>query len=204
MSKVPINYSEIKETAKAQFESFASARKAIAVEDIRYKAEIKRLKMKLEKVRDNRKNDLEQGISVDETSEKYSEVEINNTIRKEEDLHREIIKPLNKALKEAYIFVPDGLYDSYARKIEHGKRGDFIECIRLFLENIGIEEASQSALGKLAERTSDCIGVRVSFSKELIEEKIFSNILKENQFKKLFMSVFCDLLIQNKVISMPV
>ena len=50
-----------------------------------------------------------------------------------------IIELLDEDLKSTYAFMPDGMYDSYVRKIELGKRGDFIECIKGFLENIGIE-----------------------------------------------------------------
>ncbi|NBH29037.1 hypothetical protein D3Z60_25860 [Lachnospiraceae bacterium] len=84
--------------------------------------------------------------------------------------------------------------------IELGKRGDFIECIRGLLENIGIEEVGQSALCKLSEQIADRLGVSVSNSKQLLEEGVFSSTMRERQFNKLFMSIFCDILVQNRII----
>ena len=84
--------------------------------------------------------------------------------------------------------------------IELGKRGDFIECIRGLLENIGIEEVGQSALCKLSEQIADRLGVSVSNSKQLLEEGVFSSTMRDRQFNKLFMSIFCDILVQNRII----
>lgn len=107
-------------------------------------------------------------------------------------------------LKDTYAFIPESMYDSYVRKVELGKRGNFIVCVQEFLENIGIEEVSQSALGKLSEQISDRIGICVSNSKVLLEEGVFSSILRETQFSKLFMSIFCDILAQNGIIEISV
>ncbi len=71
------------------------------------------------------------------------------------------------------LFMPDGMYDSYVRKIELGKRGDFYRMYQGFLENIGIEEVGQSALCKLSEQIADRLGVSVSNSKQLLEEGVF-------------------------------
>lgn len=201
MSKAAINYNKINMQSLSYLKDFMGARIAVAKEDIRHKDENKRLKDKLEEIHKNRESDLAQGIPLDDVIRKHSTVEAENAIRKEENRHKEVLKPLNEALKDTYAFMPEGMYDSYVRKIELGRRGDFIECIRGFLENIGIEEVSQSALCKLSEQISDYLGVCVSTSKKLLEDGVFSSAMRKSQFNKLFMSVFCDILVENKVLT---
>lgn len=192
MSKAAIDYGKINVQSLSYLRDFMSVRVLIAKEDMRHKAENKRLKEKLDEIHKDRESDLSQGMALDDVIRKHSSVEAENAIRKEENKHKEILKPLKDALKDTYVFMPDGMYDSYVRKIELGKRGNFIECIKIFLENIGIEEVSQSAVCKLAEQISDYLGVCVSTSKKLLEEGVFSSTMKKSQFNKLFMSVFCD------------
>lgn len=69
-----------------------------------------------------------------------------------------------------------------------------------FLKDMGISGISQSALCKLTEQISDRLGVTVSSSKQILEDKTFSCSLKRKQFNKLFMSIFCDILIMNGVL----
>ena len=201
MSKAAINYNKIDVKSLSYLKDFMDARIAIAKEDIRHKDENKRLKDKLDEIHKNRENDLAQGIPLDDVIRKHSTVETENAIRKEESKHKEILKPLNESLKDTYAFMPDGMYDSYVRKIELGKRGNFIECVKGFLDNIGIEEISQSALCKLSEQISDYLGVCISTSKKLLEDGVFSSTMRKSQFNKLFMSVFCDILVENKVLA---
>lgn len=200
MSKASVNFESIDSKSLAYLNAFIAARIAIAKEDVRHLAEMKPLKAKLEAIYENREIDLKNGMNLDDVIRKHSSVEVDKAIRAENNLHKETLKPLNEDLKSTYVFMPDGMYDSYIRKIELGKRGDFIECIRAFLENIGIEEVSQSALCKLSEQIADRLGVSVSNSKQLLEEGIFSSTMRDRQFNKLFMSIFCDILVLNRVV----
>lgn len=197
MSKKPIDFTQINEKALSQLKNFSAARIAIAKEDQRHKEVISPLKKQLEALHENRENDINAGISRDEVIMKYSTIEVDNAIRKENNLHKEIMEPLNDELNSTYGFVPDCLYDGYVRKIELGKRGDYIKYVNDFLENLGIKEVSQSALCKLAEQISDFLGVTVSTSKKLLKDGVFCCVLKRRQFNKLFMSVFCDILVVN-------
>lgn len=201
MSKTPINFEEINSKSLAFLNAFVTARIAIAKEDMRHLAEMKLLKAKLEAIYENRENDLKNGMALDDVIRKHSSIEVDKAIRAENNLHKETLKPLNYDLKSTYAFIPNGIYDSYVKKIELGKRGDFIECIKGFLENIGIKEVSQSALCKLSEQFADRLGVSISNSKQLLEEGIFSFTMKDRQFNKLFMSIFCDILVQNGIIA---
>ena len=174
-----INFEKINAKAIAQVQNFAAARVSIAKEDRRFKEIIKPLNKKLDKIFEEREN----------------------AIRKATAEHREAVKPLNAALKATYEFIPASLYTAYEKKIEEGKRGDFLESIKKFLENLGIEEVSQSALCKLSERISDKLGVSCSNSKKLLDEGKFASTLNGNQFSKLFMSVFCDILVTEEVLT---
>lgn len=204
MSKAPINFNSINTDSLGYLQNFADARIAIAKEDQRHKEVLKPLRAKLDTIHQNRETDLAQGLSLDDVLQKHSTVETEKAIRQENELHRDILKPLNSTLKDTYVFMPDGMYDAYVRKIEQGKRGNFIDCIRQFLENIGIEEVSQSALGKLSERMSDHLGVSISNSKKLLEEQLFASTMGVSQFNKLFMSIFCDILAQNAIIKVSI
>lgn len=201
MAKKTINFKGINAVAMEQIKAFAAARIAIAKEDRRFKEIIKPLNAKLEEIFKNRENDLAQGMDKDEVYQKHSTVETENAIRKATADHREAVKPLNAALKATYEFIPASLYAAYEKKVEEGKRGDFLESVKGFLENIGIEEVSQSALCKLSERISDKLGVSCSNSKKLLDEGKFASTLKSNQFAKLFMSVFCDILVTEEVLT---
>lgn len=200
MSKKQIDFTQINESALEQLKKFSAARIAIAKEDQRHKAEKKSLSAQLDAIHENRELNIKAGLPRDEVLIKFSTLEIDNAIRKEEDKHKEIMKPLNEELKNTYVFIPENMYEGYKRKIELHKRGEYINCLNSFLQNLGITETSQSASCKLAEQISDYLGVTISTSKKLLEDKVFSFALKKNQFNKLFMSVFCDILMENGVI----
>lgn len=204
MSKSNINYATINATSLALINDFANARINFAKEDLRHKEVMKSLKDKLEVIKKNRENDLAQGMSSDEVTEKHSTVEVENAIRAEEFLHEETVKPINEAIRATFDFVSDDMYPSYVKKVNEGKRGDYLTCVSTFLTNIGIESTSQSALSKLSEQIADRLGARVSTSKALLEKGQFSTEMKKGQFNKLFMSVFCDILIARKVITVEI
>ena len=92
------------------------------------------------------------------------------------------------------------MYDGYVCKIELQKRGDYINYLSVFLENLGIKETSQSALCRLAEQIADYLGVTVSKSGKLLKEHKFSCVMHKIQFNRLFMSVFCDILAEKGII----
>lgn len=200
MSKKSIDFTQLNEAALKHLQNFAATRIAIAKEDQRHKAEKKSLNAQLDAIHENREQNISAGLPRDEVLIKFSTLEVDNAIRKEDDMHKEIMKPLNEELKSTYDFIPENLYEGYKRKIELQKRGEYLDCINKFLDNLGIVETSQSALCKLAEQISDYLGVSVSTSKKLLEDKVFSCTLKKNQFNKLFMSVFCDILAEKGII----
>jgi len=172
----------------------------IAEEDIRHKTENKLLRSRLDALHGERRLNIESGMPRDEALIRFSTLEVDNAIRAEDRKHKKIMKPLNEEMESAFGFMPKGLYDAYVRKVEDGKRGNFIIQIQTFLKNIGIGEVSQSGLCKLCGRIADRMGVRISSSKQLLEEGAYFTALKEKQFNKLFMSVFGEILEQNGVV----
>lgn len=200
MSKKQLDFTQINETALVHLQNFAAARIAIAKEDQRHKAEKKSLNAQLDALHENREINIKAGMPRDEVLIKFSTLEIDNAIRKEDDKHKEIMKPLNEDLKSTYTFIPKNMYDGYARKVELQKRGEYINYLSEFLENLGIKETSQSALCKLAEQISDYLGVTMSKSGKLLKEHKFSCVMHKTQFNRLFMSVFCDILAEKGVI----
>lgn len=196
MAKNQINFSKMSKEATTQLHTFKESALAIAKEDLRYKAEIKPLKAQLETILANRENDIAQGMSVDDVIAKYSRVEVDNAIRKAETEHKAIIEPLNKTMRETYAFIPETMYEGYKKKIEEHKRGVFLDAIKEFLVNLGIENCSQAQISKLAENMSDMFGARYAQSKKIVENDTLTTTTSKAQFNKLFMAVFCDMYVK--------
>lgn len=196
MAKNQINFTKMSKEATAQLHSFKESALAIATEDLRYKAEMKPLKAQLENILANRQNDLDNGLSVEEVATKFPRIEVDNKIRKAETTHKAIVEPLTKSMKDTYTFIPEGMHDAYTKKINEHKRGDFLEAIKTFLDNLGIEGCSQAQVSKLAENMSDMFGARYAQSKKIVNEGTLHTAISKAQFNKLFMAVFCDMYIK--------
>lgn len=196
MSKNQINFAKMSQEATMQLQSFKESALAIAVEDLRFKAEMKPLKAKLDAILANRDHDMKQGMSVDEVVVKFPRTEIDNEIRKAETNHQAIVEPLNKAMKDSYVFVPENIFTAYTLKINDGKRGEFLKAITEFLSNLGIEGCSQGQISKFAESMSDKLGAKYATSKKIVNDGVLVTAMKKNQFNKLFMAIFCDMYIK--------
>lgn len=196
MAKNQINFSKMSKEATTQLKSFKESALAIAVEDLRFKAEIKPLKAQLESILANRQNDIDNGMNIDEVVAKFPRIEVDNKIRQAETAHKAIVEPLTKSMKETYIFIPDGMHEAYTKKINEHKRGDFLEAIKQFLVNLGIENCSQAQISKLAENMSDMFGARYAQSKKIINDNTLVTAISKAQFNKLFMAVFCEMYVK--------
>lgn len=196
MAKNQINFSKMSKEATTQLKSFKESALAIAVEDLRFKAEIKPLKAQLESILANRQNDIDNGMNVDEVVAKFPRIEVDNKIRQAETAHKAIVEPLTKSIKETYVFIPEGMHEAYTKKINEHKRGDFLEAIKQFLVNLGIENCSQAQISKLAENMSDMFGARYAQSKKIVNDNTLVTAISKAQFNKLFMAVFCEMYIK--------
>lgn len=196
MAKNQINFSKMSEEAMTQLRTFKESALAIATEDLRFKSEMKPLKAQLENILANRQNDLNNGMSVEEVSAKFPRIEVDNAIRKAQTEHDAIVEPLNKALKDTYIFVPENIFNAYTLKINDGKRGEFLKVITDFLSNLGIEGCTQGQISKFAESMSDKLGAKYATSKKIVEDGVLVTAMKKQQFNKLFMAIFCDMYVK--------
>lgn len=196
MAKNQINFSKMSKEATTQLKSFKESALAIAVEDLRFKAEIKPLKAQLESILANRQNDIDNGMNIDDVVAKFPRIEVDNKIRQAETAHKAIVEPLTKSMKETYIFIPDGMHEAYTKKINEHKRGDFLEAIKQFLVNLGIENCSQAQISKLAENMSDMFGARYAQSKKIVNDNTLVTAISKAQFNKLFMAVFCEMYVK--------
>ena len=196
MAKNQINFSKMSKEATTQLKSFKESALAIAVEDLRFKAEIKPFKAQLESILANRQNDIDNGMNVDEVVAKFPRIEVDNKIRQAETAHKAIVEPLTKSMKETYVFIPEGMHEAYTKKINEHKRGDFLETIKQFLVNLGIENCSQAQISKLAENMSDMFGARYAQSKKIVNDNTLVTAISKAQFNKLFMAVFCEMYVK--------
>ena len=195
MAKNQINFTKMNEETMAQLRTFKDCALAIAKEDLRFKAEVKPLKAQLESILSNRENDLAQGFSIDEVAQKFPRLEVDNAIRKAENEHKAIVEPLNKSMRETYTFVPENIHEAYKKKIDEQKRGDFLDAIKQFLNNLGLE-CTQGQISKFAESMSDKFGARYAQSKKIVENGTLTTTMSKTQFNKLFMAVFCDMYVK--------
>lgn len=196
MAKNQINFSKMSKEATTQLKSFKESALAIAVEDLRFKAEIKPFKAQLESILANRQNDIDNGMNIDEVVAKFPRIEVDNKIRQAETAHKAIVEPLTKSIKETYVFIPEGMHEAYTKKINEHKRGDFLEAIKQFLVNLGIENCSQAQISKLAENMSDMFGARYAQSKKIVNDNTLVTAISKAQFNKLFMAVFCEMYVK--------
>lgn len=196
MAKNQINFTKMSKEASAQLKSFKESALALAVEDLRFKAEMKPLKAQLESILANRQNDIDNGLPVDEVIAKFPRTEVDNAIRKAQTTHEAIIEPLNKTMRDTYAFIPENMYLAYTKKIDEHKRGDFLTTISEFLTNLGIDGCTQGQISKLAENMSDMFGARYAQSKKIVENGTMHTVISKAQFNKLFMAVFCDMYIK--------
>ena len=196
MAKNQINFSKMSKEATTKLKSFKESALAIAVEDLRFKAEIKPLKAQLESILANRQNDIDNGMNVDEVVAKFPRIEVDNKIRQAETAHKAIVEPLTKSMKETYVFIPEGMHEAYTKKINEHKRGDFLEAIKQFFVNLGIENCSQAQISKLAENMSDMFGARYAQSKKIVNDNTLVTAISKAQFNKLFMAVFCEMYVK--------
>lgn len=196
MAKNQINFSKMSKEATTQLKSFKESALAIAVEDLRFKAEIKPFKAQLESILANRQNDIDNGMNIDEVVAKFPRIEVDNKIRQAETAHKAIVEPLTKSMKETYVFIPEGMHEAYTKKINEHKRGDFLEAIKQFLVNLGIEDCSQAQISKLAENMSDMFGARYAQSKKIVNDNTLVTAISKAQFSKLFMAVFCEMYVK--------
>lgn len=196
MSKNQINFTKMSNETMEQLRTFKACAIKLATEDLRFKAEVKPLKAQLESILAERQNGLDNGKTVEEVSVEFPRLEVDNAIRKAETNHKAIVEPLNKSMRETYVFIPQTMYDAYKKKINEHKRGDFLDAIKLFLENLGIEGCTQGQISKLAENMSDMFGARYAQSKKIVENDTLTTSVSKAQFNKLFMAVFCDMYIK--------
>lgn len=197
MSKNSINFNKMDQDTKIKLLSFKDSAFALAHEDVRYKAETKSLKSDLEKIIEQREKAMAEGMTVDEAASAFSRVEADNAINAAKIRHDNICKTLRSTMSKAYTIIPDTMYDSYTKKINEHKRGDFLNDIKTFLENLGIEGCKQGQISKFAETMSDMIGSKYATSTSIIKNNIMHTTMSKSQFNKLFLAVFCDMFIND-------
>ena len=199
--KKTINFATIAQENKNTLAGYVQARYDLAKEDARYKAEKKPLLTRKESILKDRENDINAGMSWDEATSKHSIEEVDRLLRVAERTHKELAEPFRQAQKDSYTFIPEGMYEAYKKKISEGKRGDFLDNIEAFFVNLGIIENPAPAVRKVAESISDKLGARVATSNKLLKTGALCTEMSKHQFNNLFMAVFCDMMIEKKVIA---
>lgn len=101
------------------------------------------------------------------------------------------IAPINEELNRVLGLVPTGMYDAYLKKINEGKRGDYLQACQEFVRRFGAK-GTDTAINKLAERLCDLVGIKSASNKLVLEKNQFTSLYSKRQFNKMWMSAFCD------------
>ena len=197
MSKNSINFKAMDLNTRLNLLAFKQTALVLAEEDINYRAKLKPLKTRLESIYENRKIAIENGLTIDEATSEYSVIEVEREINRLKTIHDEETKRLRGTMSNTYQIIPITMYDSYTKKINEQKRGDFLNDIKTFLENIGIDNCRQGQISKFAETMSDMIGAKYATSKQITTTGMLHTTMSKSQFNKLFLAVFCDMFIND-------
>nr|DAO66589.1 MAG TPA: hypothetical protein [Caudoviricetes sp.] len=201
MKKLQIRKDNI--TMKAFFEVYAKNTQLLASASIAHNKAKKELQEKLEgyitALQEN--NELTPKIikteadrKADESLQaKISQVELE--LMALEKAYKEEVKPYQQRIKNTLSIVDSELYTGYIEKITTLKRGKFLEAIRKFADVLEIEKPKQAQVLGTASAISELIGAKLAANKKIVDGK-YIDVLSENQFKKLFMSAFCELYIK--------
>ena len=197
MSKNSINFKAMDLNTRLNLLAFKQTALVLAEEDINYRAKLKPLKTRLESIYENRKIAIDNGLTIDEATSEYSVIEVEREINRLKTIHEDEVKRLRGTMSNTYQIIPITMYDSYTKKINEQKRGDFLNDIKTFLENIGIENCRQGQISKFAETMSDMIGAKYATSKQITTTGMLHTTMSKSQFNKLFLAVFCDMFIND-------
>ena len=101
------------------------------------------------------------------------------------------IAPINEELNRVLGLVPTGMYDAYLKKINEGKRGDYLQACQEFVRRFGAK-GTDTAINKVAERLCDLVGIKSASNKLVLEKNQFTSLYSKRQFNKMWMNAFCD------------
>jgi hypothetical protein len=192
--KNQLTFENVNENTLVLLKKFQQARINLAKENEKYKKNKKPLNEKVKEVEEKRATLLATGMAIDEVTQKISRVEIDNQLRLLENEHKETIKPFNEIIKKAYTTtVPDELYNGYIKKITEDLNGVFLDNIRLFLTNLGLEKLRQGQVNRFANSIAPKIGAKIATDKSIVKNNgKLSDTYTKSQFKKIFLAVFVD------------
>lgn len=122
-------------------------------------------------------------------------VELSNSLSAEIEAltkaYKTEVSPINEELNRILGLVPQGMYDCYLKKINEGKRGDYLQACQEFVRRFGAK-GTDTAINKLAERLCDLVGIKSASNKLVLEKNQFTSLYSKRQFNKMWMSAFCD------------
>ena len=105
--------------------------------------------------------------------------------------YKEKIAPVTEELDRVLGLVPQGMYDAYLKKINEGKRGEYLQACQEFVRRFGAK-GTDTAINKMADRLCDLIGIKASSNKMILEKNQFTSLYSKPQFNRMWMSAFCD------------
>lgn len=201
MSK-KINFGTI---AKKELETMSTYNATVRALDAltkEYRQNKKLIEERIEKILQERKEALENGMSVDEVTRNFSTTEENNKVRELTEKYFAKKKPLTDKITECLAIVPDNTYEAYKKAMKDGEMSVLTQSVNLFLKNIGVN-TPEKATSKFAQIMSIRIsGMRKATVKDK-KEGHFVSAKAQREFKEMFILAFLEYVVyEKKVVDM--
>lgn len=108
------------------------------------------------------------------------------------------MRKLEKSPMSLYYLIPDNIYDAFMKKLLEGKRGDYINSVQEFLNNLGATYNGRSrSVDRLSEEIASYIFIKTGDYHGSADNKSYVITIKKNEFKRLFMEAFLNKLQQD-------
>ena len=199
MSKKSITFKSMNTKAVNSLQAFIIGSTDLIKENSRFNKQSKPIKAKINEILLNREKAIDDGMDYNHAIELYSTFAESQELKNLKDAHSKKVKTLKSKIDKALDLIPESLYNSYVKKITLNKNGDFLSDVEKFLENTGIENNTQAGIRNISEQLNNRIGCKLSTSKTIRENGNLTTLLTENQFNKLFISSFIDILVNAKI-----
>lgn len=196
MSK-KLNFGEIRTKELGIMSTFNVTCKKLDALSLQFRKDKKAITDRIAKILEERKSALENGMSVDEMTVKYSTTEENAKLNALTEKYQKEKEPLSKTIEECLTIIPSGIYEAYKLAMDKGELSELTKAVNTFLSNLGVI-TPEKATSKFAQ----CMAIRISgMRKATAKDKKAGHFVSnkaEREFKELFMLAFLEHVVVEK------
>lgn len=192
-----INFGTIRNKEMTMLSNYGIASKELDVLTKAYRAEKKKINERIDKILADRKTALDNGMSVDEVTVKFSTTEENTKLNALTEKYNKDKEPITKRIDECLELVPKNIYEAYKLAMEKGELAELTNAINTFLSKLGIatpEKATSKFAQIMAVRIS---GMRKATAKDK-KAGHYVSAKNDREFKELFICAFIEYVVNDK------